>query len=115
MITVRREHFWGRAKNMGNGVQQKRGSSTLSGAMVDHAKEILVAAEEDGIAYALSDDEAFGFCPGRVTDYLRDAWKLEGERPKSAAEWGALAAVAAHAITAEQVAQREPSAKAKLF
>jgi hypothetical protein len=87
----------------------------ISGAMLDHAKEILVAAEQEGIAYALSDDEAFGFCPGRMTDYLRDAWELEGERPNSAAEWGALAAVAAHAITLEQSIQHERGAENNLF
>jgi hypothetical protein len=87
----------------------------ISGAMLDHAKEILVAAEEEGIAYALSDDEAFGFSPGCVTSYLRGAWELENERPKSEIEWEALTAVATRAITAEQVAGREPSANARLF
>ena len=72
----------------------------ISRAMLHHAEEILIAAEKDGVPYALSDDETLGFSPGQVATYLRSAWKLKDQSPQSEAQWETLAAAAIRAITA---------------
>jgi hypothetical protein len=75
---------------------------TLSRPMIEEAKALLRAAEEDGIHIVeIYDNGSYRYCGSCTAEFLRTCWALDDEHPDTEIGWRALAEVAVAELAEE--------------